>query len=217
MNLVQIMNQLRNNRKGYAWYMGSFVLVAMLVLALLFISKWETQLAVETVEDMTTSSALGAMHINAQQYSLFGDTVFSSDTVNGKNNVSSAGRVASPDKCFEKLQDLVGSNLGLTRTPGTCSYSGVSSLIDTETTPLEIKKAVFYNFYTTDGFIESYTYEPSTGANGYTCSYKADETIFPTGASMDNSGIYIEVVIPLELLGHHTTITKGQWVAAKFN
>ena len=218
LTIIRHLNNKIKKRPGYAWYMGTFVLIAMLVMALLFIGQWKIELAVETIEDMTAASALGSMRINAQQYSLFKDTVFSSDPGEGvTTNASSEGRVASPDYCFETLQKLVGENLGLIRTPGTCSYSGYSTLVDTQTTPLTITKAVYYNWYVSDGFVESYTYEPAANTKGYSVTYKANEGNFPSGAMADNSGIYIEVEIPLEFLGRHTTITKGQWTAANFN
>lgn len=221
MYLKQIIIQHQNNRKkkkhpGYAWYMGSFLIVAMLMISILFVAKWKIELTINTLEDMTTASALGSMKINVQQYALFNETVFSSDTNDGAPNANTDGRVASPDQCFEKLQDLIGENIQLTRAPGTCSYSGESAIIDSETNPLVLKKAVFYNWYG-DNFVESYTYVPASNAKGYTCSYKANETNYPTGASMDNSGIYIEMEIPIFFIGHHTTITKGQWTGAKFN
>lgn len=209
-------NKIKKKRNGYAWYMGTFFIVAMLAFSLLFISKWKIELITHTIEDMTTSSALGSMKINAQQYALFRETVFSSEPGASGTNINSEGRVSSPDYCFEKLQDLIGENINLTRTPGTCSYSGESGVVDSITNPLIIQKAVYYNWYQ-DSFVESYTYTPAENSNGYICTYTANETEFPTGAIMDNSGIYIEVEIPINFMGKHTSIIKGQWISANFN
>jgi hypothetical protein len=187
-------NRLLNKEQGYTWFIGAFILVAILMMYVLLIRREKIQYTTEFIEDALTTSALSGLTWDSSGVALTGDVIVPDDA-----------------KCYETVCRCFGGNIGLSTHGRKNAFAGASPLFNTSSNDVYITKMVLYNVYS-DGSIVSYSYTDNGSGAVRTVG---TESLTPKGEMVTQTSIYLEAQFPVVVSGTTGIVSKMEYVTLK--
>lgn len=188
----KIVKKLTGKRDGYAWFAGVYFVFFALLIVIAVLDYYMIGLTKDKVEDALTSSSLGSLIYDKEEYAL-----------------SKSYILLNTDTNYQTLKKLVGDNLGLTNQNGN-EFSGKNSYITADTTHCKLVTAIFYNKYS-NGVIKSYKYDGNSPKQTF-IDYM-DDTYTPLGDKVVETSVFVIFEYPTNFFWKEVKVRAASYVA----